>query len=173
MGISNQERLAIFQAFYNAAGEHVSTKSPGNLRSQVDAEYRELYEQTGAKSFEQRVNGMRVGTYSVKVSKAKEAEMDVRFEVREPERLLEWVERQEHGDLVRFAKAHAAEYAQDALLRTGELADGCSTYEVGTPAMPEQYAGGSLRIDPQLVAEALGNQLPEAMNLLLEGGEDE
>lgn len=166
------ERLAFAQAVFKASGEIVSTKDPSNLRAAVDKHYRDLYEQTGAKSFEVRLNDEKVGTYSVKVSKATKEDTKQRLEVKDPEALLAWLEGTD--DLLRYIKAHAVEFAQEHFLRTGEIPDGCTMSEVVIPAQEEAYAGGSIRIDPQKVAEALGAQLPDAMNaLMLEGGNDD
>ena len=173
MELSRQERLFVAQAFYRAAGELVSTKDPCNLRGEADAFYRDLYEQTGAKSFDAKVNGMKVGTYSVKVTKAKPASTERRFKVSDPAALLPWVSDVDPAIAAEYVLQRAGDFAEWYAYQTGELPDGCNFIEIGTPAMPEQYAGGSLRIDPQQVAEALGAQLLEAMQLLLEGGEDD
>ena len=166
------ERLAFAQAVYKAAAEIVSTKDPSNLRAVVDEHYKDLYEQTGAKSFEVRINVEKVGTYSVKVSKATKEDSVQRLEVKDPEELLRWLEGTD--DLMSYIKAHAVEFAQEHFARTGEIPDGCTVTNVTIPAKPETYSGGSIRIDPQKVADALGAQLPDAMNaLMLEGGSDD
>lgn len=175
--MKNSEKLAIAQAFYKAAGEYVSTKTPGNLRSQVDEEYKAIYEQTGAKSFDVRIGDEKVGTYSIKVSKATEAETKKALRVTDPETFIAWGKN--HWDICaeKFVLAHLEAYAQEYLLSTGEMPAGMHMIEVGTPAMPEQYAGGALKVDTQKVAEALGANLPDAMNNLLLGdgydGQDE
>lgn len=174
MELNERERLFVGQAFYRAAGELVSTKEPGNLRDRVDAYYKELYEQTGAKSFDAKVNDRKVGTYSVKVSKAKPASTERRFKVTDPAALLPWVADVDPEMAVEYVLQRASDFAEWSFFQTGELPDGCNVIEVGTPAMPEQYAGGVLKIDTQLVADALGARLPDAMNqLLLEGGDDD
>ena len=174
MELNERERLAVAQAFYKAAGAMVSTKEPGNLREAADAYYKALYEETGAKSFDVKVRDMKVGTYSVRVSKAEPARMQRRFRVSDPAAVLLWADGFGDQELMRkYMQQSASEFAEWYFHETGELPDGCNVVEVGTPAMPEQYAGGSLRVEPQRVAEALGARLPEAMDLLLERGADE
>ena len=170
MAINDTERLAIMQAFYKAAGEHVSTKAPGNLRASVDEHYKRLFEETGAKTFEMRVNGQKVGTYTVKVSQPKTAA--ARFEVVDPAELLPWVAEAPAEELAAFAAFLSDEFAEWHFCQTGEVPRGC---RMGADQGQEggKYMGGTLKVDPQLVAKALGAQLPEAMSLLLEGGVDD
>ena len=170
MAMNDTERLAIMQAFYRAAGEHVSTKEPGNLRSSVDEHYRSLFEETGAKTFEMRVNDQKVGTYTVRVSQPKTGA--AKFEVNDPAELLPWVAAAPVEELAAFAAFQSSAFAEWHFYRTGEMPKGC---RMGTEQGQEggKYMGGTLKVDPQLVAQALGAQLPEAMSLLLEGGEDE
>ena len=67
---SDMERLAVYQAVMNKVADEVKTGDPSNLRGAVDAQMAELYETTGAKSANVRVNGQKVGTYSVRVTSA-------------------------------------------------------------------------------------------------------
>lgn len=152
------EQLAVAQAVYKLAAAQVSTKEPGNLRGEVDEHYRGLFEQTGAKSFEIRIGGEKVGTYSVKVTKPK---VQTVCDCYDHGAYLAWCE--EHG----FVKTVIDEEAAHAhFLETGEVPDGCNVSEVETPG--GQYAGGSIRVDVPAVNRALGGEVSIA---LLGGGE--
>ena len=82
-------KLVVAQAVYKLSAEQVSTKEPGNLRSRVDEYYRGLFEATGAKSFEVRIGGEKVGTYGVNVTKP---ETRVRLKVTDSRALMAWCE---------------------------------------------------------------------------------
>lgn len=146
-------KLAVAQAVYKLAAEQVSTKEPGNLRSEVDAHYRELFEQTGAKSFEIRIGEEKVGTYSVKVTKPKKQTV---CDCYNPSAYRAWCE--EHG----FVKTVIDEDAAHAhFLETGEVPDGCNVSQVETPG--GQYADGSIRVDVPAVNRALGGEVSIAL----------
>jgi hypothetical protein len=152
------EQLAVAQAVYKLAAEQVKTNEPGNLRAEVDAHFRELFEQAGAKSFDIRIGGEKVGTYSVKVTKPK---MQTVCDCYDQSAYLAWCE--EHG----FVRKVIDEDAASAYFEeTGELPFGCNVSEVETPG--GQYAGGSLRVDVPAINRALGGKVPIA---LLGGGE--
>lgn len=65
--MTSEERFAVAQAVYGLAGAMVKTKTPGNLRADMDAEALELYDAHGVKSKELRVGGRKVGTLSLNV----------------------------------------------------------------------------------------------------------
>lgn len=147
------EQLAVAQAVYKLSAEQVSTKEPGNLRSEVDAHYREMFEQTGAKSFEIRIGDKKVGTYSVKVTKPK---VQTVCDCYDQSAYLAWCE--EHG----FVKTVIDEDAAHAhFLETGEVPDGCNVSEVETPG--GQYAGGSIRVDVPSVNRAVCGEVSIAL----------
>lgn len=172
--MQDRERLFVAQALYNAVKEVVSTRDSGNLREAVDEYYHQRYDEDGSKSFECRINGTKVGTYSIRTTKAKPATSEKVFGIKDPEKLMEWFKGMDSETVAGYASDRLSDFAEWCFYRTGELPDGCNVVEVGTPAMPEQYAGGVLKIDTQLVADALGARLPDAMNqLLLEGGDDD
>lgn len=146
-------KLAVAQAVYKLSAEQVSTKEPGNLRSRVDEYYRGLFEATGAKSFEIRIGGEKVGTYSVKVTKPKKQTV---CDCYNPSAYRAWCE--EHG----FVKTVIDEDAAHAhFLETGEVPDGCNVSQVETPG--GQYAGGSVRVDIPAVNRALGGEVSIAL----------
>lgn len=161
MHLSDQEKLCVAQAFYKAAGALVSTKGGDSLRAAVDEQMVGMYAETGAKTFDMKVGGQKVGTYSVRV---KAAEDGVRLDVEDPGALLAWAI--ENGCATVDMKK-----VQERFDATGELPDGCKATRW---QLPERVDGTTLRIDELKVAEALGASLPEAMGSLLlpEGGSD-
>ena len=166
------ERLAIVQALYNAVKEAVSTKSPGSLRAEVDEQVRALYEATGAKSFDVKLDGEKVGTFSVVVTKPTEGKVEDIFNIADRGALSEW----EIPDVMAygFARDNINEFARWYFEMTGELPPGCELAEVHTPADP----GGRIKntrfvVDATKVVEVLGNGLGAAARELLEGGTDD
>ena len=192
------EKLAVAQALFKVIAAAVSTKEPDSLRSRVDAETVATYEQTGAKTFDIRINGRVVGTYTVCVSKEEHrmdlavedrpafdawclenglAEERASFEVRMPD--------EPTGDqaaafdlLVREGiiterrridtSPDAMREARRVLEENGEVPAGC---EVRYRDVESEPTGTMLRVDPRLVAQAMGDELTGAViGLLAEGG---
>lgn len=169
MELTNKEKLIIEQAFYKAIAEDVATKNPDNLRGIVDAEYKTLYEETGAKSFDAKLNGEKVGTYSLTISKPTDSREEKICEVDDLDVLREWdgyPQLAMHYIFDRTREA-VAKYFKD----TGEVPPGCITLDVVYPGNPGgEVERTALKVDTDKVAEALGNRLPEAAMLLLGGG---
>lgn len=166
------ERLAVAQTFFKLAGELVDTKNPDSLRSAVDSGYKELYERTGSKSFDVMLDGQQVGTYSLKFSKPKPEETRQVFEVNDYEKLARWFDGLDAGTIADFAADNLAQFAEWALNKTGELADGCSLTPVTTPATEKRYIGGTLKVDTESVMNAMGELLPPGIAGLLGGGDE-
>lgn len=167
------EQLAIKQALFKALAADVDTKNPDNLRGYVSADIIDRYQQTGARSYDVRIDGLKVGTMSVTISKGKEGRTEQRFAVTDDGALDSWV-RGEDSRLLwdAYMTSHRAEYAQWYLTQTGEMPDGCEMAETVIPAQPERVSGTSIRIDPAKVGRALGNNLPSAVAGLLGGGDE-
>lgn len=140
------EQLAVAQAVYKLAAEQVSTKEPGNLRAEVDMHYREMFEQTGAKSFEVRIGGEKVGTYSVRTTNPS---TKVWLKVTDNRALMAWCEANDALSVEPDMRRVESIFGE-----TGELPDGCEVEATPTPG--GEYAGSSLRIDPEKVNHALG-----------------
>lgn len=164
------EKLILEQALYKMVGDDVGTRDPHNLRGEADAYYRDMFEQTGAKSFTLRLNGQDVGTYSVKTSKGS---ADTCREVFVPDlyALSDW----DLGGLAeRYALAHIADYAEFYFRETGEMPPGCSIgYEVTAGVPAGTYMGGALKVEPSKVLDAMRDSLPDAVAGLFEGESDE
>ena len=172
--MKESEQLAFCQALYSRLGSIVSTKDPNSLRSSVDEEYKALYESTGAKTFEVRIDDVKVGTYSVKVSKPRDAEIKQQFVCYAKDMLKEWLEHEPQPELERaFVEENIEKYAEFYFNQTGELPFGCDIEQSVILAQPERYAGGMLKVDPPSVLKAMGNRLGASVAGLLGGGGNE
>lgn len=191
------ERLAIAQAIYKAVAAAISTKDPESLRGQVDSSILENYQRTGGKTYDMLLRGRKVGTYSIRFSKAEHRttvaivdedafaqwafgnglarkQVVITLDVEEgmPDRLIgQKITITEDMFLKGVARQNYI-VSDDAIAtaqRDGEIPDGCEARVIDEPAVP---IGSTLRIDPVLVAQAMGSELPSAvMGLLSEGGE--
>lgn len=166
------ERLAVEQAVYKAVAEDVGTGRPGNLRDRVNDFYLGEYERTGARSFDVRLMGQKVGTYGFSKVKAQPARTETRVEVTDPEALG----RCEDDDWLDFCGRWLAsrldEVARAYVETMGEVPDGVAVMVREVPATPEGIRrGGTLRIEADAVAQALGPALPGVVAGLLGGGE--
>ena len=191
------ERLAIAQAIYKAIAAAISTKDPESLRGQVDASMLDNYRLTGGKTYDMLLRGRKVGTYSIRFSKAehktcvaivdedafarwafdnglarKQVVITLDVEAGMPDRLIgERITITEDMYLKGIARQSyiVSDDAISIAQRDGEIPDGCEAHVIDEPAKP---IGSTLRIDPVLVAQAMGSELPEAVvGLLGEGGE--
>ena len=52
MELTPIERLVIGQALFDKLGKMVSTKDPDSLRGQADRNYKALFDETGAKTYQ-------------------------------------------------------------------------------------------------------------------------
>ena len=170
--LNETERLAIAQALYNMAGKLVSTKDPDSLRSEVDASFKELYEQTGSKSFDVKVNGQVVGTYSIRFSKPKESETHVELVVDDNDGLYRWFLHSDMQTAAHYVSLDLRKYAEWYLQETGELPYGCRLDKTITPATEKEYIGGLLKVDQKKVAEAVSGMLPGGVFGLLEANDE-
>lgn len=169
--LSNVEKLIIKQAFVNAVSNDVSTKNPDNLRGQLDATMKQAYYDNplGGRSFDLRLMGRKVGTYSVTVSEGKPQEVSKSLEVKDRAQFMEWAEANGYVEKVADMDAILSDFREN-----GEIPDGCEPIEVVTP----EVVGGvvtrsTMRVYPKKVAEALGPQLEAAAYALLEGVGDD
>lgn len=150
--MSNEEirpldKFLVLHAIYSKAAEQVSTKCADNLRSEIERGYRDEYERTGAKSFSLKLNGEKVGTYSISESRGTPPRQTREFEATDDAALDNWVrgeEAQTYWDA--FITSHRFEFAKWYFECMGELPDGCEmvTHETrGT--LGGTYKGASLR----------------------------
>jgi len=160
------EKLAVAQAFYKRAAEAVSTKDPDSLRGQADEFYRGMYEQTGAKSFDVKLLGRKVGTYSVVTTKARDGGERVELKVTDVDAYMSWA-------LLHGYFSVDEDAVREHFESSGEVPDGCEAVTVSVTGAPGgEFKGTKLVIDPQAVADALGPALTDAGTvLLMEGGD--
>lgn len=169
MELNPVEKLAIAQALQNRIGDMVSTKNPDNLRGEVDRIMIERYENDplAAKSCDVKLLGEKVGTYSLTVSKGKRQSKRVDIDVRDMAEFRQWCA--DMGFLEVNMKA-----VNDYVHKTGDVPDGC---EAVTVIEPEVIGGHvtrtTLKVQPERVAEVLGNRIAEVAQNLLEGGYDD
>ena len=165
------ERLAVEQAVYNTIGADLKTGVPDNLHGEVNGFYLDLYQHTGAVSFDVRVNDQKVGTYSFARVKGKPAQEVTEVRVTDLE-ALRADESDEFLDFIsRWIESHLPELAVQYAQETGELLDGMEYVTETIPATPDTIRpNGTMRIRPEKVAAALGNALPATIAGLQEGG---
>lgn len=198
--MTEMESLIIAQALYKVLSSAVSTKDPDSLRGRIDARAIENYLSTGAKSFDLKLNGTKVGTFTVRLSKPVHRNGIL---VQDQEAYLAWCVENGYAhaettykvkdsmdgwgkserdalDLLLATGAIEAttvidtsNFSLDSAARhfekTGELPDGCTIEVIDEPSMP---IGTLLKVDPALVAQAMGKELPNAVaGLLAEGAE--
>lgn len=162
--LSPVEKLAVAQAFMNVFGDMTSTKKAGNLRAEVDGYFTDLYERTGAKSFDVKLLGGKVGTFSVVTSKPTDSREEFEFEVEDESALFAWAF--SNGCVEVDWKAVRALF--DA---TGEVPDGCVLKVVHVLG----DVGGAvkstrLKVDSETVFDAIVPVFDEVQELLLEEG---
>ena len=160
--LTTAEKLTIAQALYKAIADVVSTKNPDSLRSELDAEMLKAYELDGIKSRDMRVNGQKVGTYTVRVKKAFSKDKPVLTDI---SAFTSWL-----MDNKEYAIDYALSQPEFAawVISHGELPDG---YELERVEFPEMATGTTLKVDVQKVADAMGNELPNAVAGLIGGVE--
>jgi len=166
------ERLTVAQALLKTVTKYTSTKDPDSLRARADADMLANYERMGMKSVDLRINGEKVGTYSVKVSKPTTSTTRTRLVVDDSEEAYRWAVRSATDEFEDWCIANIDRFCQYALDEFGEVADGTHVETDTAAAQPERATGTVLKVDPPKVAHALGVQLPFAVAGLLSGGDE-
>jgi hypothetical protein len=172
--LTDVQRLAVAQAVYKAVSGVVSTKDEDSLRSECDRVLVEQYEQTGAKSYDVPINGMKVGTYSVKVSKAKPKRKAPRAWVDDWDEFTDWLTHDDGADWLRsLVEEHGDALALEILHETGEIAPGCvAQLDYCEPAEPPRATGTTLRIDMEAMHDVMRPMLGDGVTAFLEGEQD-
>lgn len=170
------ERLAVFQALYNKIGKEVSTKGD-SLRARADEYFYDMYEQTGAKSYDVKILGETVGTYSLRFKKPTQTEIVKELQV------TDFVELAQHFDkmddtyeldmLKKYVGYDLEAYAKWYFEQTGECLPGTDYVCRIVDGQPKQYDGGVLKVDAEKVAEACERGQLQGISQLLLGGGDE
>lgn len=166
------EKLVIAQALYKSIGAQVDTKSSTNLRARVDNYYKNLQMRTGARTFDLKMNDVLVGTYTRRKVKEKREKHEQHLNVDNEVQLKKWLAGVTNEELREYALDTLHDFARYKYEHDGEIPYGCTVETIIIPGEPEKYTG-VLKVDPQLVGQALSSQLPESIRGLLESaGED-
>jgi len=166
--LDDVEKLAVAQALYNMVGGMVSTKTPGNLRDAVNKHYVGLYEQTGAKSFDVKLFGGKVGTFSVTTTKPVEQVKRIALDVVDEHEFELWAG---SNGFIRTSYDWDGIYA--LFNETGEVPEGCSPRAEVTPGKPGgEVKSTSFSLDYGAVEAAIGPQIEGVNALLLGDGGD-
>ena len=158
------DEIILAQALFNALGKMVSTKSTYNMRFDDDQNLLELYESTGAKTFDRRINGVKVGTSTIKVEPEKSKFM---LNVVDQDAFEKWLLETGMG---RQEIVYNEQEIFDYFTCTGEEPAGA---RIGQCIIPEHVTGTTLRIDTQKVFDVMEEKLPQNVMALLEQGEEE
>lgn len=169
LGLGEVEWFLFLKMVRDAIGKELDTKNKSNMRGQVDAAYRRLWEQTGGKTYDMRMRGRKVATYSVKTKH--EAHKTV-YDLADADAFGDWLL---SGDgthaATLWADRHAEQFVKWYVEETGEIPDGVEPRDVMTSTEGEYDSGMVTHFQPQQVIEALGDDLPTAVAGLLGGGE--
>lgn len=164
--LTDVEKLAVAQAFYNAVGELVNTKN-GALRMAANEFYERAYDTTGGKTYEVRLMGMKVGTYTITTSKPKPSTAKVVLDVIDEDALFDWADQMGYVSWTIDREA-----VNDHFQESGEVPPGCKPTEVVTPGDDGgRITRTTLKVDNGAVIEALGRRIGTVATSLLEGGE--
>ena len=148
------ERIVILQSLAKIVNNRVSTKNPASDRAEFDRQILDLYEQTGAKSFE-----VPCGTVSVRKTKEKQ---ETALTVHDKEMFEKWLL---DNNLGHREVVYDTDAVIDYCAHTGEIPEGA---DLETYFIPEQVLGTTLKVDENKVADALQGKLPDISRLLTE-----
>lgn len=147
--------FAIEQAIYKMIAEDVSTKNVGNLRSEVNDHYLDLYRSTGAKSFAVRLNGEEVGVASIKGAAPRRQKASTAVVVTDEDALIANDDDDFNAFITQYVRAHIGEIAKAYYAETGELLDGLDVMDYEPPVEPAKPSV-SIRIYEDRVADVVG-----------------
>lgn len=165
---SPMEQLAIKQALYKTIAADVSTKGD-SLRNAIDGAIIEQYERSGAKSYDVKVNGEKVGSYSVRLSKDKKEKVP---RIENADAFQRWLTDPENmSQVVSYVRDDDYRFLEWLIKSWGIVPDGVEVMDVTHEG--GDVVGTTLRIYEDKVANALGHALPEAIAGLLAGDSDE
>lgn len=164
---SPMEQLAIKQALYKTIAADVSTKGD-SLRNAIDGAIIEQYEHSGAKSYDVKVNGEKVGSYSVRVSKDKTEKVP---RIEDADAFQRWLTDPENmSQVVSYIRDDDYRFLDWLIKSWGVIPDGVEVMDVTHEG--GDVIGTTFKVDEHKVAGALGHALPEAIAGLL-GDSDE
>ena len=162
-------QFCIEQALYKMIADDVSTRSAGNLRDSINQHYLELYRTTGARTFDLKMLGGKVGTVSIKANAPKPKPTQAVAEVTDREKLDAYDDPDFLAYCTRWLAAHLPDIGRDYFEETGAMPDGMELVEYETPAdTPKPTV--SIRVDADKVAAAVdARALGNIVHGMLEG----
>lgn len=166
--MSTVQQVVLAQAIINKLNDTAGTKA--GPRREVDAFYKNLFMETGAKTMDLRFAGEKVGTYTIKTTKGEPDQIESSFVVTDESALRADDDEDFAEYLVEtWIPSHLAQAAEDFFYEVGSLLDGCKIEERVIPGSKEgQYIGGALSVkEPDVVIDAaLGASAREVMGYL-------
>lgn len=157
--VSNEERLAVITAFGK-----VVKQAEKQVREEVDAQMREDFLQHGVTQKQLVVNGKKVGTISVTMTKEKVGKYPM---IKSLPEFVEWPRTSDGGlDTLNRLVTIKPDLVLEAAIADGEIPDGCELVERCEPAMMKNT---TVLVQLPKVIDALGNNLGAAAAALLTG----
>lgn len=165
MAVSNEltavQKLAIVDAFIKACKDEQK-----RIRDEVDEETIKLYLDTGADRRTVSLNGEKVGTISIVMTKPVEGKFP---EIQDANEFAKWYRESDGGmDAINRLIALEPGIMLKAAVADGELPDGCAMVERNEPS---RIKNTTLRISKDKVVKAMGAQLSAAVTGFIGGGE--
>lgn len=155
--VSNEERLAVITAFGKAVKQ-----AEKQVLEEVDAQMREDFLQHGVTQKQLVVNGKKVGTISVTMTKEKVGKYPM---IKSLPEFVEWLRTSDGGlDTLNRLVTIKPDLVLEAAIADGEIPDGCELVERCEPAMMKNT---TVRVQLPKVIDALGNNLGAAAAALL------
>lgn len=173
------EVMVLYQTVFNRIADEVKPSGHG-MRSEMDKYFYDMYQKTGAKSFDIYLRAEYVGTYVLRFSKPTAQEEYDELEVSNYVELTELLDSTENRYLLEQLREFVTtrcirEFARYYFDETGEVLDGCEVQHVVIPPKGREYQGGTFRIDHDKVRSIIeSGALPGSVTrYLLEGGSDD
>jgi hypothetical protein len=170
--LSPIQQLTVAQYLYKRVAGIVSTKDPESLRTMCDHAAIDRYEAEGAKSFDLKLDGQKVGTYSVKVSKPKRATERTVLVVDDWDAYLNEC----CDELWSYVKDVLIDASADVLdayfTETGDVPTWAHTEIRRTAQEPPRATGTTLRIDMEAMHDVMRPMLGDGVTAFLEGEQD-
>ncbi len=163
-GLSKLQEAMAYQALYSALAPVVKAGGDG-LRGEVDAELREIYERTGAKSYSVTAGGAKLGTYSIVTGNATPETGVASYDLIDIDALVRWAQDDNNAEPLRqwLMQQEGESFARFCVESFGEVPDGVRLRVTTVPAKGEEYRGGRMVVDrgfQKLVTERLASALP-------------
>lgn len=162
-GLSRLQEAMAYQALYSALAPVVRAGGDG-LRGEVDAELRDIYERTGARSYSVTAGGAKLGTYSIVTGRPTPETEVASFDLADADALVRWARDGENAGLLRQWLVQEGEaFARFCVETGGEVPDGVTMRVTTVPVRGEEYRGGRMVVDrdfQKVVTARLSEALP-------------